>query len=30
LDGPSLLLRLLYGLSSPHFVRVRPLLFGAI
>jgi len=24
------LLRLLRGLSSPQFVRVRPLLFGAI
>jgi len=30
LDGPRLLLRLLCGLSSPQFVRVRPLLFGAI
>ena len=29
-DGPRLLLRLLCGLSSPQFVRVRPLLFGAI
>jgi hypothetical protein len=31
LDGPSLLLRLLCGLSSPQFVRVGLLLFvGAI
>jgi hypothetical protein len=30
LDGPNLLLRLLCGLSSPQFVRVGPLLFGAI
>jgi len=29
-DGPNLLLRLLCGLSSPQFVRVRPLLFGVI
>ena len=28
--GPNSLLRLLCGLSSPQFVRVRPLLFGAI